>query len=66
MALPDSAKEVRANSKPGWLRRVTKLDELYDLLEKTEPGSEESKRIAMLIVEAIGNDPLLPTEKVGE
>lgn len=44
----------RAKAQPPATKPVDRLDDLYARLNQTKPGSEESKRIADQIVDAIG------------
>jgi len=45
---------VIAATAPAPTLQPKSLDELYDLLEQTQPGSEQSLRISEQIIDAIG------------
>jgi hypothetical protein len=48
----DATHAARGSKKPKSPKKA--LPELYARLEKTQPGSEESKRISQQIVDAVG------------
>jgi hypothetical protein len=60
MAIAKQARSRRTDARPSargrkaQASRKKNLRELYARLEKTQPGSEESKRISAQIVDAIG------------